>query len=129
VAPILARLTQDIAIAGHTDATPFAGAGRTNWELSAERANATRRLLVDAGLQQARIRSVTGNAERDPLIPTDPLAAGNRRIAIVVLRTARPPVAEPPSPANTTQPAPKTVMQPAEPVRGQPTPAKLLENR
>jgi chemotaxis protein MotB len=128
VAPILARLTQDIAIAGHTDATPFAGAGRTNWELSAERANATRRLLVDAGLQQARIRSVTGNAERDPLIPTDPLAAGNRRIAIVVLRSARPPIAEPPPSANTTQAAPKTVMQPAEPVRGQPTPAQLLEN-
>jgi chemotaxis protein MotB len=88
VAPVLARLTQDISIAGHTDAAPFAGAGRTNWELSAERANATRRLLVDAGLQETRIRSVTGNAERDPLDPADPMAAVNRRIAIVVLRSA-----------------------------------------
>jgi chemotaxis protein MotB len=94
VAPVLARLTQGISIAGHTDAAPFAGPGRTNWELSAERANATRRLLVESGLQEARIRSVTGNAERDPLVPADPLAAANRRIAIVVLRSVRPAQAE-----------------------------------
>jgi chemotaxis protein MotB len=90
VAPVLARMTQDISIAGHTDAAPFAGSGRTNWELSADRANATRRLLVDSGLQESRIRSVTGNAERDLAIPSDPLAAANRRIAIVVLRSVRP---------------------------------------
>jgi chemotaxis protein MotB len=89
VAPVLMRLTQDVSIAGHTDAAPFAGAGRTNWELSADRANATRRLLVDAGLQEPRVRSVTGNADRDPLVPTDPLAAANRRIAIVVLRSVQ----------------------------------------
>ena len=94
VAPVLARLTQGISIAGHTDAAPFAGPGRTNWELSADRANATRRLLVEAGLQEPRIRSVTGNAERDPLVPDDPLAAANRRLAIVVLRSVRPPLAE-----------------------------------
>jgi chemotaxis protein MotB len=90
IAPVLARLTQDISIAGHTDAAPFAGSGRTNWELSADRANATRRLLIDDGLQEARIRSVTGNAERDLAVPNDPLAAANRRIAIVVLRSVRP---------------------------------------
>ena len=91
VAPVLIRLTQDISIAGHTDAAPFAGSGRTNWELSADRANATRRLLIESGLPETRIRSVTGNAERDPAIPNDPLAAANRRIAIVVLRSVRPP--------------------------------------
>ena len=69
VAPVLARLTQDISIAGHTDAAPFAGSGRTNWELSADRANATRRLLIESGLQEPRIRSVTGNAERDLALP------------------------------------------------------------
>jgi chemotaxis protein MotB len=90
VAPVLARMTQDVSIAGHTDAAPFAGSGRTNWELSADRANATRRLLVDSGLQESRIRSVTGNAERDLAIPSDPLAAANRRIAIVVLRSVHP---------------------------------------
>jgi hypothetical protein len=59
--------------------------------LSAERANATRRLLTEAGLKESRIRSVTGNADKDPLLPADPLAAANRRIAIVVLRDAAPP--------------------------------------
>jgi chemotaxis protein MotB len=56
--------------------------------LSAERANATRRLLADNGLPDARIRDVTGHADRDLLLPADPLAAANRRIAIVLLRTA-----------------------------------------
>ncbi len=87
---MLAKLSEAVSIAGHTDAAPYNGAGRTNWELSSERANATRRLLVEAGLQERRMRSVTGNADRDLLLPADPLAAANRRIAIVVLRTARP---------------------------------------
>jgi len=90
VAPVLARMTQDISIAGHTDAAPYSGSGFTNWELSADRANATRKLLVESGLQTSRIRSVTGNAERDLAVPNDPLAAANRRISIVVLRAARP---------------------------------------
>jgi chemotaxis protein MotB len=90
IAPVLMRMPESISIAGHTDATPFAGAGRTNWELSSERANATRRLLTDSGLPEMRVRTVTGNADRDPLLPNDPLAAANRRIAIVVLRAARP---------------------------------------
>jgi chemotaxis protein MotB len=85
VAPVLMRLSQDIAVVGHTDATPFAGNGRTNWELSTERANATRRLLVDAGLAATRVSRVTGLADRDPLLPADPFAAANRRIAIIVL--------------------------------------------
>jgi chemotaxis protein MotB len=96
VSPVLAHLTEDISIAGHTDAAPFAGPGRTNWELSADRANATRRLLVDTGLQESRIRSVTGNAERDLLVPSDPLAAANRRISILVLRNV--PTASTPPP-------------------------------
>ena len=86
VAPVLAKLSQPISIAGHTDAAPFPGPGRTNWELSAERANATRRLLLEGGLPEGRVRSVTGNADKDPLLSADPMAAANRRIAIVVLR-------------------------------------------
>jgi chemotaxis protein MotB len=88
VVPVLMKLRQPISIAGHTDAAPFPGPGRTNWELSAERANATRRLLVDGGFPETRVKSVTGNADRDPLLPADPLAAANRRIAILVLREA-----------------------------------------
>ncbi|GAC1340849.1 MAG: flagellar motor protein MotB [Acetobacteraceae bacterium] len=86
VAPVLLRLAGSIAISGHTDATPYRGGERTNWDLSADRANATRRALVDAGLAEARVRSVTGHADRDPLIPSDTTAPANRRIAITVLR-------------------------------------------
>ncbi len=85
VAPVLMRLPEPIAIAGHTDAAPYRGGERSNWDLSADRANATRRLLVDSGLQEDRMRSVSGSADRDLLIKDDPLAAGNRRIAIMVL--------------------------------------------
>ncbi len=91
VAPVLVRLPEAISLSGHTDATPYRGGERSNWELSAERANATRRLLVEAGLPEQRIRNVTGNADRDPLLPADPLAAANRRIAIVVLRATKAP--------------------------------------
>lgn len=90
ISPVLLRMSEPLAIAGHTDATPYKGGDKTNWDLSAERANATRRLLVDAGLPEARLRSVTGNADRDPLIVNDPLAAGNRRISIVLLRDRQP---------------------------------------
>jgi chemotaxis protein MotB len=88
IVPILMKLHEPLSIAGHTDAAPFPGPDRTNWELSSERANATRRLLTDAGLPPARVKSVIGNAERDPLLPADPLAAANRRIAILVMRDA-----------------------------------------
>jgi chemotaxis protein MotB len=88
LAPILASLPNAVTIAGHTDAAPFRGTGRTNFDLSAERANAVRRLLTESGLPERRVRSVTGNADRDLLLPGDPLAPANRRIAIVVLREA-----------------------------------------
>ncbi len=89
VAPILTRLPQPISIAGHTDSAPYRGQDRTNWDLSADRANATRRLLVEAGLPAERVRSVSGLADRDLLLPGDGLAAANRRIAITVLHDTR----------------------------------------
>ena len=88
VAPVLMKLPERLSITGHTDASPYRGGERSNWELSAERANATRRLLADAGLPEARVQTVSGRADRDPLLPADPLAAVNRRIAIVVMRDA-----------------------------------------
>jgi chemotaxis protein MotB len=89
VTPALLNLSEPIAIAGHTDSTPFRTGDKSNWELSSERANVTRRILIEAGLPDGRIRSITGNADRDLLLPADAMAAANRRIAIVVLRTAR----------------------------------------
>ena len=86
VAPVLLRLPEAISVAGHTDAQPYRGGDRSNWDLSADRANATRRLLTDAGLPEARIRAVAGHADRDLLMAADPMAAANRRVAILVLR-------------------------------------------
>ncbi len=86
VARVAARLPNPIAIAGHTDAMPYRGQDRTNWDLSADRANAVRRLLTDHGVNPARLRSVSGMAEREPLLPEEPNAAGNRRVAITLIR-------------------------------------------
>jgi chemotaxis protein MotB len=87
VVPVLAALPNALSIAGHTDSRSYRGQDKGNWELSADRANATRRILVDAGgLPDDRIRSVTGNADRDLLVSADPFNPANRRITIIVLR-------------------------------------------
>jgi len=88
VAQAAARLPNPIQVTGHTDSAPFRGSGRSNWDLSTERANATRRMLSEAGVADSRIRGVTGMADREPLLPAQPQAAGNRRVAITLLREA-----------------------------------------
>ncbi len=125
VVPVLMRLSQPISIAGHTDAAPYPGRDRTNWELSAERANATRRLLTDGGLPDTRIQSVTGHADRDPLLPADPLAAANRRIAILVLRESPLPGAGGRTPAQPPAPQPGSAQpRPPQPAPPQPSPTR-----
>jgi chemotaxis protein MotB len=83
--PVLDEITNDIAVVGHTDAVRFGSADYSNWELSADRANAARRLLAERGLAEGRIARVTGKAAVEPLV-ADPTAAQNRRIAITLLR-------------------------------------------
>jgi chemotaxis protein MotB len=91
VAKIIEKVPNKLAISGYTDGVPFGkNANYTNWELSADRANASRRLLVESGIGDDRFASVTGRGDRDPLIPTDPAAAGNRRISITLLREKSP---------------------------------------
>lgn len=83
------ELPQRILIAGHTDATPFArDTSYGNWELSTDRANASRRALIEAGLPAERIATVVGRADTDPLFPEDPRDPRNRRISITLLRDA-----------------------------------------
>ena len=80
-------LPNDIAIIGHTDATPYrSDADYTNWELSTDRANSSRRALISAGLPTRRIVRVVGMADQDPLDKDDPFSAQNRRISILILR-------------------------------------------
>ena len=74
-------------MSGHTDATTYrTDTGYGNWELSTDRANASRRALIEAGLDSSRIINVVGKAETDPMFPEDPKVAGNRRISIGLLR-------------------------------------------
>ncbi len=89
VSTIIQRLPHRITIAGHTDSAPFFRSdGYTNWEISADRANAARRILMESGVDQDRIYQISGKAGSDPLYPDDPYAPANRRISIVLLREA-----------------------------------------
>ncbi len=76
-----------ISLAGHTDAAPYGNSDRgySNWELSADRANASRRELVSAGMPDAKLGRVVGLAASDLLEPDNPLAPANRRITITIL--------------------------------------------
>lgn len=76
-----------VSLAGHTDAAQFGGGaqGFTNWELSANRANASRRELVSGGLGDTKVLRVVGLASTLPFDKNDPLSSANRRISIVVL--------------------------------------------
>jgi len=89
VAGILIKLPNRVSISGHTDANPVAGRpGYSNWELTADRANATRRILENAGLSNDRIYQVVGKADSEPLFPEDPYMAANRRLSVLLLREA-----------------------------------------
>ena len=71
-------MPQDIDISGHTDATLYlTDKGYSNWELSADRANAARRALLMFGVPEARVARVAGRAATDPLIANNPEADGN----------------------------------------------------
>jgi len=86
VAEVVRNLPNEIAITGHTDSTPFVNDdGYGNWELSADRANASRRALMSAGVPGSRIASVVGKADKEPLTAGDRAAPQNRRISIVLL--------------------------------------------
>jgi chemotaxis protein MotB len=80
---------EQIAIFGHTDARPFPTAAYTNWELAADRANAARRVLLDAGLRADRIVEVNARADAAPRNPADRFAPENRRIEILLVRPSQ----------------------------------------
>jgi chemotaxis protein MotB len=85
--PLLSGVEYKISLSGHTDAAPYAlgEKGYSNWELSADRANASRRELIAGGLDEKKVLRVTGLASAAPLDAGDPLNPTNRRISIVVL--------------------------------------------
>jgi len=84
LAALIQKLPNTIDVVGHTDARPFSNrrGGYSNWELSADRANAARRLLEQQGIEPQRITSVMGRADQEPRNKADPMAAANRRITL-----------------------------------------------
>lgn len=89
LAPILNKVQNKISITGHTDSTPYgAGATYTNWELSADRANAARRALLEGTYPEAKVATVQGMGSAAPLLVDKPNEPINRRIAIIVLKKA-----------------------------------------
>ena len=119
IAEVLLEVPNRLTMEGHTDAAAFAGnrsglgnLGYGNWELSSDRANASRRELVAGGLPDSRMLRVQGLAASSLFERDNPLSPANRRISIIVmnrdaedrvLRTFAE-VAEPPSPAAATDP-------------------------
>src|ERR1019366_699534 len=77
-------------IEGHTDAKPFAGkSSYSNWELSADRANAARRLMQQSGLRPDQVSQVRGFADQRMRNAKEPLDPSNRRISIIVQTLAK----------------------------------------
>jgi len=87
IGEVLSDAPNRITLEGHTDATPFPGGDRGygNWELSADRANASRRELMAGGLREDRILRVLGMAASAPLNRNEPQDPQNRRISIIVM--------------------------------------------
>jgi chemotaxis protein MotB len=84
---VLMDVPNRLTLEGHTDAELFPGGerGYSNWELSADRANASRRELIAGGLADDRVLRVQGLASSQPFDEKDPLAPTNRRISIIVM--------------------------------------------
>jgi chemotaxis protein MotB len=84
IAQELGKLPNHITVEGHTDSRPYGTKTYTNWELSADRANAARRLLEDSGIKPGQVTSVRGCADRQLRNPADPQDFQNRRVSILV---------------------------------------------
>ena len=86
VGSVLANNNNKISIAGHTDSSGYHDSAEyTNWELSADRANAARRLLLQGGVKTDRIAQAVGMADTVPFDKENPYNPRNRRISIIVL--------------------------------------------
>jgi chemotaxis protein MotB len=106
----LGKLPNKISIEGHTDSRPFStSATYTNWELSADRANAARRVMTQNGLQANQITQVRGYADQRLRNAEDPQDPANRRISVIVHYVNKPPAdeEEKPVPAGEHGGAPK----------------------
>lgn len=94
VGEVVGLTTNRIAVAGHTDSLQFATLDFDNWDLSLDRANASRRRLSAQGIEPVQFARVTGMADRSPALVDQPEDPRNRRITITLLRSDRQPAPE-----------------------------------
>lgn len=139
IAKLINTVPNKITIQGHTDASPYDNPEEldyTNWELSSQRANAARRALLKAGMNEDKVMNVSGFASTLLLDPNNPLNPENRRISIIVMKktvedqvinssgsqenNAPQPGAQGPTPANT---GPTPAITTPTPANTGPTPA------
>ena len=86
----LGKLPNKVSIEGHTDSKPYAGVrDYGNWELSADRANAARRLMQEEGLGQDQVSQIRGFADQSLRKKDNPLDPSNRRITLIVQYIAK----------------------------------------
>ncbi len=120
IGSVLAEVPNRLTLEGHTDAQPFAAGDRgySNWELSSDRANASRRELVAGGLPDDRVLRVQGLASSNLFEPERPDSPANRRISIIVMnREAEDRVLRIPAPEPEPEPgAPPLVEKPSIPL-------------
>jgi chemotaxis protein MotB len=105
IGSVLTEVPNRLTLEGHTDAQPYSGGerGYSNWELSADRANASRRELIAGGLGDDRVLRVQGLASSQPFDAADPMAPTNRRISIIVMnREAEDRMFHPPDDADSS---------------------------
>jgi chemotaxis protein MotB len=101
----IGKLPNRVTVEGHTDSRPFTGAGLdgySNWELSADRANAARRWMQMNGMRLDQVTQMRGFADQSPRDPAHPEDATNRRVTIIIQYQAADPVPQtpPPPPAH-----------------------------
>ncbi|ROH86097.1 motility protein MotB [Pseudomethylobacillus aquaticus] len=87
IGQMLNGLPNKISLSGHTDAVAYANGekGYSNWELSADRANASRRVLVKGGMDETKLLRVVGLSSAVLFDKTNPLNPVNRRISIIIM--------------------------------------------
>jgi chemotaxis protein MotB len=85
---IIKRMPNYVSITGHTDASPTeaGNADYSNWELSADRANSTRRFLLKSGMEPERPKKVVGMGDKELLLPSQPRNPKNRRVSLIMLK-------------------------------------------
>jgi chemotaxis protein MotB len=125
IAPVLARLSNQIQVHGHTDARPFpAGSNRSNWQLSFERADRARAVLEKSGLRQGQVSGVFAHGATALMKPDEPFAAENRRLSILAVRRGMEKVAARGKDADGEQANPKPEVADGADEKAEPTQTK-----